>query len=158
MYITIFGQYSLKNQKRQQPEYWQEDKMQSTFSTYWNRGWTYLLFPTWNFVNNDYIETIQWKEIFKIWYSFLDSVTYCNIFNSKHQTTLIAPSQVSRCWILMQLLWIFQQLNINYLELNFSQNLSNYKLNPLIPGANKKFTHAKTKYVWHFCYHQALKG
>ena len=34
-------------------------------------------------------------------------------------------------------------------------------LNPLMPGGNKKATYTETslfKYVWPFCYHQALKG
>ena len=43
-----------------------------------------------------------------------------------------------------------------------------FLLNPLIPGGNKKATYTQTnakrsavdlfKYVWPFCYHQALKG
>ena len=51
----------------------------------------------------------------------------------------------------------------------FYKKLSNWSsFNPLMPGGNKKVTHTWTnlhleaaglfKYVWPFCYHQALKG
>ena len=35
-----------------------------------------------------------------------------------------------------------------------------YKRNSLMPGGNKKVTYTVSlfKYVWPFCYHQALKG
>ena len=34
----------------------------------------------------------------------------------------------------------------------------NVFINPLMPGGNKKVSHTLFKYVWPFCYHQALKG
>ena len=50
-----------------------------------------------------------------------------------------------------------------FLSLEFKNHLT-----PLVPGGNKKVTHTQTnlqlkaagllKYVWPFCYQQALKG